>query len=78
MASVTMRDLRNHGGEVVDRVMNADRLTITRLGRPVAELGPVPKPGPDAAALLARWQHLPHVAGRAIQRDLDEAIDSAL
>ena len=54
MASVTMRDLRNHGGEVVDRVMNADRLTITRLGRPVAELGPVPKPGPDAAALLAR------------------------
>ena len=78
MASVTMRDLRNHGREVIDRVMSGERLTVTRLGRPVAELRPMPKPGPDAAALLARWQHLPHVEGRAIQRDLDETIDSAL
>ena len=78
MASVTMRDLRNHGGEVIERVMNGERLTVTRLGLPVAELRPMPTPGPDAAALLARWQHLPHVAGRAIQRDLDETVDSAL
>ena len=73
-----MRDLRNHGREVIDRVMSGERLTVTRLGRPVAELRPMPTPGPDAAALLARWQHLPHVEGRAIRRDLDETIDSAL
>lgn len=73
-----MRDLRNCGREVIDRVMSGERLTVTRLGRPVAELRPLPSPGPDAAALLARWQHLPHVDGRAIQRDLDDAIDSAL
>ena len=73
-----MRDLRNRGREVIDRVVSGERLTVTRLGRPVAELRPMPTPGPDAAALLARWQHLPHVEGRAIQRDLDETIDSAL
>ena len=52
-----MRDLRNHGREVIDRVMSGERLTVTRLGRPVAELRPLPKPGPYVAALLARWQH---------------------
>ena len=59
-----MRDLRNHGREVIDRVMSGERLTVTRLGRPVAELRPLPKPGPYIAALLARWKHLPHVEGR--------------
>ncbi|MDE0026831.1 MAG: type II toxin-antitoxin system prevent-host-death family antitoxin [Spirochaetaceae bacterium] len=78
MAIVTMRDLRNHGREVIDRVVNGERLTITRLGRPVAELRPMPKPGPDASALLARWKHLPRVQGHDIQRDLDETIDAAL
>ena len=73
-----MRDLRNHGREVIDRVMSGERLTVTRLGRPVAELRPMPEPGPDASSLLARWQHLPHVEGRAIQRDLDETIDPTL
>ena len=73
-----MRDLRNHGRKVIDRVMNGGRLTVTRLGRPVAELRPIPKPGPDASALLARWQHLPHIDGRAIRRDLDEIVDFTL
>ena len=73
-----MRDLRNHGREVIDRVTNGESLTVTRLGRPVAELRPMPKPAPDASALLARWKHLPHVEGRDIQRDLDETIDAAL
>ena len=41
MASVTIRDLRNHGGEVVDRVEAGEQLTVTRDGRPVAELRPV-------------------------------------
>ena len=73
-----MRDLRNHGREVIDRVMNGESLTVTRLEQPVAEFRPMPKPGPDASALLARWKHLSHVEGRDIQRDLDETIDPAL
>jgi antitoxin (DNA-binding transcriptional repressor) of toxin-antitoxin stability system len=73
-----MRDLRNHGREVIDRVVSGESLTITRLGRPVAELRPMPKPGRDASALLARWRHLPQIEGRDIRRDLDETIDAAL
>ncbi len=75
MASVTMRDIRNHGRAVIDRVMSGESLTITRLGRPVAELRPILKPGPDASALLARWKHLPHVDARDLRRDLDRTLD---
>ena len=32
------RDLRNHGGEIVERAERGERLTITRAGTPVAEL----------------------------------------
>lgn len=73
-----MRDLRNHGREVIDRVVSGENLTVTRLGRPVAELRPMPKPAPDASALLARWKHLPPVDLRDIRRDLDETLDPAL
>ena len=78
MESVTIRDLRNHGREVIDRVLNGERLTITRSGRPVAELGPVPTRGPDATALLESWKHLPSVDVNEFRRDLDETLDPAL
>jgi hypothetical protein len=38
----------------------------------------MPKPGPDASALLARWKHLPQIEGRDLRRDFDETIDGAL
>jgi prevent-host-death family protein len=38
MADVTIRELRNHGGEVVDRAKRGERLTITRAGQPVAQI----------------------------------------
>jgi prevent-host-death family protein len=41
MATVTVRELRNQGGRVLDRVEAGDRVTVTRNGRPVAELVPV-------------------------------------
>jgi prevent-host-death family protein len=42
MSEISIRDLRNHGGEVIDRVEAGERLTVTRDGRPVAELRPLP------------------------------------
>ena len=33
MAEATIRELGNHGGEVVDRVAAGERLTVTRDGR---------------------------------------------
>lgn len=78
MPNVTIRDLRNHGREVLDRVLSGERLTVTRLGRPVAELRPLATRGFDAATLLERWKHLPPVDAVQLRRDLDQVLDSAL
>ncbi len=78
MADVTIRELRNHGGEVVDRVAAGERVTITRSGRPVAELRPIPGPGLTAEQLLERWGHTRPVAVARLRADLDEIIDPSL
>lgn len=76
MADVTIRELRNRGGEVVDRVAAGERLTVTRDGRPVAELRPVRAPGLTADQLLARWRRLPRVDPQELRRDIDSVLDS--
>lgn len=78
MAEVTIRELRNQGGEVVDRAARGEQITITRAGKPVAELRPVPRQPLTAEALLARWHRLPPVNYRALRADLDEVMDPAL
>lgn len=78
MTAVTIRELRNHGGEVVDRVLAGEHLIVTRDGHAVAELRPVQRPRLDAARLLARWSHLPHVDTAAFRADLDEILDADL
>jgi prevent-host-death family protein len=78
MDTVTIRELRNHGGEVVDRVEAGEWLTVTRDGRPVAELRPVRPRGLPAAVLLERWRHLPAVGAEALRRDMDAVIDQSL
>ncbi|MGH3073325.1 MAG: type II toxin-antitoxin system Phd/YefM family antitoxin [Gaiellales bacterium] len=78
MDTVTIRDLRNHGGDVVDRVEAGERVTVTRDGRPVAELRPLRSRGIPAATLLERWRRLPAVEADALRRDIDAALDQAL
>jgi prevent-host-death family protein len=78
MAEVTIRELRNHGGEVVDRVARGEQVTITRGGKPVAELRPVSRPPLTAETLLARWHRLPPVNYRVMRAELDELMDPAL
>jgi prevent-host-death family protein len=78
MAEVTIRDLRNHGGDVVDRVAAGERLVVTRDGKPVAELRPVRTRGKSASLLLTRWRRLPPVDGPALRGDLDANIDPRL
>jgi prevent-host-death family protein len=78
MADVSIRELRNHGGEVVERAQRGERLTITRGGKPVAQLvalRPAPIPLDE---LIRRWARLPHVDPAALRRDLDALIDSAV
>jgi prevent-host-death family protein len=78
MTEVTIRELRNHGGEVVDRVAQGEQITITRDGHPVAELRPVSRPPLTAEALLARWHRLPPVDYRAMRAEIDDVMDPAL
>jgi prevent-host-death family protein len=75
MSEVTVRDLRNHGGDVVERVLRGECLTVTRGGRPVAELRPLSRPGVEAATLLQRWRNLPTVDPDRLRRDIDAVID---
>lgn len=71
MADVTIRELRNEGGEVVDRATRGERIIITRSGTPVAELRSL-RPPLSADALLERARRLPPVNATALREDIDE------
>lgn len=78
MSEVTIRELRNHGGDVIDRVAKGERVTITRAGKPVAELRPFISSRVSARALLERWRRLPSIDPERFRADLDRAVDSSL
>lgn len=78
MSEVNVRELRNHGGDVLDRVTRGEILTVTRAGVPVAELRPLPRRPTAAPALLPRWRRLPHVDPDELRRDLDAVVDAGL
>lgn len=77
MANVTIRELRNHGGEVVDRAARGEPITITRSGRPVAELRPLRAPL-SADALLERWRRVPAIDPVALREDIEELLPDDL
>ncbi|MPV49094.1 MULTISPECIES: type II toxin-antitoxin system Phd/YefM family antitoxin [unclassified Pseudactinotalea] len=51
MANVASRDLRNHTGDVLRRVTEGERITVTQHGRPVAEISPA---APTRPAFFSR------------------------
>jgi antitoxin (DNA-binding transcriptional repressor) of toxin-antitoxin stability system len=77
MTDVTIRELRNQGGEVVDRAAQGEQITITRSGRPVAELSAL-RPPVTAESLLERWRRLPTVDPVVLRADVDELLDWSL
>lgn len=78
MSEATIRDLRNHGGEVIDRVRAGEHVTITRDGEPVAELRPLPRRRLTTAALVERFRTLPPVDPRRLRADVDAIVDQSL
>lgn len=78
VAEASIRELRNHGGEVMDRVAAGEHITITRDGKAVAELRPLPRPRATAAALVARFRRLPPVDPDHFRADVDAAVDQSL
>ena len=75
MTEVSIRDLRNRGGEVVDRAARGELITITSAGKRVAELRPLSGPGLSSEALVERWRHLPALDPYALRREIDEVVD---
>jgi prevent-host-death family protein len=78
MTEVSIRELRNHGGDVVDRAARGEEITITRAGKAVARLRAVSGPPLSASALLARWRGVPPVDLAALRRDMDAVVDASL
>lgn len=75
---VSIRELRNNGGDVVDRVLGGEIVTITRSGRPVAELRAVTPVPLSASVLLSRWRRVPALDGAGLRADVDAVLDPVL
>jgi len=63
---------------MVDRVAHGERMTVTRDGRPVAQLVPLARVPLTTGVLIERWAHLPAMDDDALRRDIDAHIDPGL
>ncbi|MFN8075881.1 MAG: type II toxin-antitoxin system prevent-host-death family antitoxin [Kineosporiaceae bacterium] len=77
MSEASVRDLRNHGADVLRRVEAGEHVVITRDGRPVAELRPLARQGMSAAALHALFSALPDVDPQRHRDDVDAVLDQS-
>ena len=75
---MSIRELRNQGGDVVDRAARGEQITITRSGRAVAELRAVSRAALSGETLLRRRRLLPQVDPVALRRDVDKLLDARL
>ena len=75
MGEVSIRELRNRGGEVIERVARGEHLLVTRDGHAVAELVPLGRPVVTASALVERWSRLPKIDVERLRADIDGVID---
>lgn len=78
MNTASIRDLRNRGGEIVDRAERGEVFTITRDGRPVAQLRPLAGRPPSGRELFKRAHKLPVIDPVKMRRDIEAVIDPYL
>ncbi|MCL1840948.1 MAG: type II toxin-antitoxin system prevent-host-death family antitoxin [Propionibacteriaceae bacterium] len=76
--AVSVRELRNQGGQVLDRVERGEMLCVTKDGDAVAELHPVRRRSLAPAELIARAKRLPRVDPDRLRRDIDAVLDPSL
>jgi len=78
MAEVEVGDLRNHGGEILNRVAAGEAFVVTRHGEPIAELRPRPRRPVPSGQLLLRWRRLPAVNPALLRADIHVVLDGML
>lgn len=67
------RELRNNGGEIVDRAARGEQITITRGGKPVAQLSPL-HPEPTADVVLERFRGQTPIDYETFRAEVDEVV----
>jgi prevent-host-death family protein len=75
---VSVRELRNHGGEVLDRVARGESLVVTRDGTEVAEIVPLRRKARRTADLIAARRTLPKLDYDRLRADLDALLGPGL
>lgn len=78
MKEITVRELRNNGSAVINRVLSGESLMVTRDGDEVAELHPVHKQLTHMSVLRKKWQGLPSLDPVALRADIDSIIDQSI
>jgi prevent-host-death family protein len=78
VGEASIRELRNHGGDVIARVAAGERIVVTRDGEPVAELRPLPRRPLTTAALIHAFGRLRAVDPDRLRADVDGVIDQSL
>jgi antitoxin (DNA-binding transcriptional repressor) of toxin-antitoxin stability system len=78
MSSVNVRELRNHGGDVLARVEAGAELDVVRAGRVVGVLSPVRRPAPRTSDLIEWRRTLPRMDAAALREDIDQIVDQSL
>ena len=73
-SAVTVFELRSDSGQVLDRVLAGELLTITRDGQPVAEMSPISIPA-GLSALKTRATKLKAIDPVLLRNDLEELVE---
>jgi prevent-host-death family protein len=76
MDTIGAFEAKNRLGELLERAANGESIVITKRGRPLAVLGPVPAPRPrDKRAVIAAIRNFRHgktLGGISVQELVDE------
>lgn len=78
MDQVTIRELRNRGGAVIDRLGPGEAAIVTRDGEPVAELRRLGRRPLTTDELIRRFKQVPRISYDELRADIDAIIDPRL
>ncbi len=69
MANHSVAEAKNRLSELIDRALEGEGVVITRHGRPVVELRPVPQPGRPLTKVDLEWLRARRVGRGAPKED---------
>ena len=72
---MTIRELRNQGGAVIDRLAPDQVVTVTRDGKPVAELRRLGRRPLTTEQLIEHRKNVPQMDYDGLRADIDAIID---